>query len=131
MQSDHYILVFSAPPRYGILLINHIKSSEYQTTLIFYSEAVICSTAIDQSLNSEIRLWEFDDKTIDNILDSPGELTIREKYRANSSGNNFFSYDDIDDFNRYTENDTLSRSGLLNTSFEVMRGSLIQITKPV
>lgn len=102
---------------YVILTFNN--NHGIQTEWELNNEAIISCTGIGQSILDEIELRAFDEKTIAKTITTTDSLTPSSLLRKDSGETSHYTFDDIDDYNGYTQIDSLSRLGVFTTSIEV------------
>ncbi len=101
------LVLFSAM----VLNINNvITSSKEQTN---NSEFLAVATETGQNLLNKISSKAFDQNTISNPAYKPGLFTPANSLGP-ESGETPATYNDVDDYNGYTETDTVPRAGIFN-----------------
>lgn len=94
-----------------VLMVNYYNANSFQQSAAYYNEAVITATGIGQSLLDEIKSKAFDEKTILASVDDPANLTLSGSLGPEAGESNSNLYDDLDDFNGYTQVVPTSRLG--------------------
>ena len=95
------------------------QSQNIQLTSSFTFEAIITSTGIGQSLLEQISGLSFDEFTVEGNTSVPDSLTNHFSLGPESGESNITLFDDIDDFNGFTQYDTLSRLGIFESNVKV------------
>lgn len=107
------ILVIGGFVLFSLLVINIdrvITSSEEQTN---HSEYLAVATEVGQNLLSKISSKAFDQNTVSNPVFSPSLLTPAASL-GYETGETPATFNDVDDYNNYTENDTTPRAGVFH-----------------
>ena len=113
MNGHHMLMVLAAVVLFSLLAINvnrTLYTSESQTNK---SEYLATATAVGQSVINKISNKAFDQGTINNPPFSYGILTSPDSL-GHETGEAVSSYNDVDDFNNYTESDSTPRSDVYN-----------------
>ncbi len=119
MHSGQNFLVIGSIVLFSMLIISFYQGENYRTATTIYSDALLSSSGIGQSLLSEILMRKFDENTINDTLETPSELTTSGSLGTDSGESAVISYDDVDDFDGYTQIDSLSILEAFTTNVEV------------
>lgn len=87
----------------------NISSNSFDTTS--NSQAILSAVGLGQSLIEEITLRKFDERTVNNEVDSTNNLTNTQNLGPDLYEIALNDYNDIDDFNGYTKIDSLAGMG--------------------
>ncbi|MHB8579452.1 MAG: hypothetical protein ACYDA4_06290 [Ignavibacteriaceae bacterium] len=90
----------------GLNINRSITNAQLQT---YNAEYIATATAIGQSVLNKVTTKAFDKNTVSNPVYSQGLFTPADSL-APSPGKQVSAYDNIDDFNNYTEVDSTPRS---------------------
>ena len=102
-----------------LLGMNFSESYKWKSQIQYYNEALIASSGLGQSIIEQIMKRSFDEKTRTKAVTSTDSLTAVASLGTDSGESNVLLFDDVDDFNNYTRNDTLSIYGIYNISVKV------------
>lgn len=108
----------------GIMLLSVLtlifgSSKSDQIVVNLNNEAIITATALGQSLLEEIESRAFDENTVSTYAEFPNELTSYALLGPESGEINSTQFNDIDDFNNYSNLHTLSRLGDFLIAIEI------------
>lgn len=98
----------------SVLMLMFFSSSAVQSDTKRSNEAVITATGVAQSLIEEIAAKAFDEKTITHTLNKTDSLTLANSFGPDAGETNRLLFDDIDDYNHYSGNDTLGGLGVFH-----------------
>ncbi len=99
------------------LILSYYRSSGTQTEISINNEAIITGTGIAQSLFDEIQGKAFDETTTTASVSDANNLSSS---LGKDSGESLrSSFDDVDDYRKYTTNDTLSKLGVFFSEIDV------------
>jgi hypothetical protein len=118
MNGHQMLLVLAAIVLFSLLAINvnrTIYSSETQTNK---SEYLATATAVGQSVMNKISNKAFDQGTINNPAFNFAIITAPDSLNC-ETGESYSTYNDVDDYNNYTESDTTPRSDVYNVRVQV------------
>lgn len=104
----------------GLLIFTIFILTVYRTTasrfaMVISNEALLTGSALAQSMVDQIIQKEFDEKTIDKVVLHPDSLTALSLLGPDLFETDVTKFDDIDDYNNYTQNDSLPRLGRFKT----------------
>jgi hypothetical protein len=80
------------------------------------NEAIIAATGLGQTLIESLTSRSFDEKVIDKYYEVPDSMTSPLELGPDSGESDVTMYDDFDDFNNYSQTDSLIRLGTFNVS---------------
>ncbi len=118
MSGSQLLLVIGGLVLFSLLAVNVNKSiinSDLQTSS---SEYVVTATSLGQSLINKISTKSFDQGTVGNPVFNSSLLTPANALGP-EPGETAATYNDVDDYNNYTEADTTPRAGIFNISVSV------------
>ncbi len=99
------------------LILSYYRSSGTQTEISINNEAIITGTGIAQSLFDEIQGKAFDETTTTASVSDANNLSSS---LGKDSGESLrSSFDDVDDYRKYTTNDTLNKLGVFLSEIDV------------
>ena len=113
MSGSQMMLVLAGLVLLGLLTINInrvISSSQDQTN---NSEYLAVATEVGQNLLNKISSKSFDQGTVSNPVFNDSLLTPANALGF-ETGETPATYNDVDDYNNYTENDTTPRAGVFH-----------------
>ena len=113
MSGSQILLVIGGLVLFSLLAINVNKSiinSDLQTS---NSEYVATATSLGQSIINKISTKAFDQGTVGNPVFNSNLLTPANALGP-ETGETPATYNDVDDYNNYTEADTTPRAGVFN-----------------
>lgn len=113
MSGSQLLLVIGGLVLFSLLAVNVNKSianSDIQTS---NSEYVSTATSIGQSVINKINTKSFDQGTIGNPVFNANLLTAANALGP-ETGETPATYNDVDDYNNFTEADTTPRAGVFN-----------------
>lgn len=140
MFSGQYLLVLGGIMIFSMVLLTFYKGDNYRATSSIYNEAILTSTGVAQSLMEEILIRDFDEKTISDTLDSPSGLTSSHYLGGDASETEKNEFDDVDDFDGFTQVNTFSRLGsfysivdvyYINPSYSSVKSSIATFHKRI
>lgn len=104
----------------GLLIFTVFILTVYRTTasrfaMVISNEALLTGSALAQSMVDQIIQKGFDEKTIDKVVLHPDSLTAPSRLGPDLFETDVTKFDDIDDYNNYTQNDSLPRLGRFKT----------------
>ena len=117
MNSGQQLLTIGALLLLTILSLTVFRSTGQRSTSNYENEAILTGTSIGQSILEEIESRAFDENTIASTAKSPADLSAT--LGKDSGETSVYTFDDIDDYNNYTNSDTLDRMGVFNIKVSV------------
>jgi len=100
-----------------ILGVNTTESLQIKSTIT--NQAIITATSLSQSLMEQIQSESFDQKTVSTSVTIPDSLTAPSLLGPDAGENSMITYNDVDDYNNYTETDTLGGLGTFNLKAKI------------
>jgi hypothetical protein len=100
-----------------ILGVNNTETGQIKNTLT--NQAIISATSIAQTLLEQIQTESFDQKTVNKSVTIPDSLTAPALLGKDAGETTITTFNDIDDYNNYTETDTLGVLGTFNVKATV------------
>lgn len=119
MLSTERLLIIGGLILLSIIVLSFNTSSLEQTSNNINNEAMITGVSLGQSLLEEISSRAFDEKTVSTNVSSPTDLTVPPNLGKESGEIISTQFDDIDDFDGFSRNDSLPRLGIFNLQSEV------------
>ncbi|MCL5027777.1 MAG: hypothetical protein M1480_02025 [Bacteroidetes bacterium] len=113
MSGSQLLLVIGGLILFSLLAVNVNKSianSDLQTS---NSEYISTATSLGQSVINKINTKAFDQGTIGDPVFDPTKMTPANLL-GHESGETPATYNDVDDYNNFTEADTTPRAGVFN-----------------
>ena len=100
-----------------ILRVNTAKTVQIKCTIT--NQAIITATGVAQTILEEVQSKSFDQKTISKAVTVPDSLTAISSLGPDAGETSILTYNDVDDFNNYSETDTLGILGTFNLKAKV------------
>jgi hypothetical protein len=100
-----------------ILGVNSSESGQIKNTLT--NQAVITATGIAQTLMDQIQTESFDQQTVNKSVSVPDSLTAPGSLGKDAGETTITTFNDVDDYNNYTETDTVGILGTFNVKAKV------------
>ena len=119
MSSGQSWLAIGAMVILSYLSLTYQRGQNLQVSSTLTYESIIAATGIGQSMLEEISGLSFDEITIGGKAENPDTLTIPSKLGPDLTEGTKKKFDDIDDFNGFTQIDTLSRLGRFESKVKV------------
>ncbi len=100
----------------GLVLFTIFVLTVYRTTTSRFAfaianEALITGSALAQSLIEEITQKSFDEKTVNQVINTVDSLTLPSQLGPDVGETNVTLFDDVDDYKNYIKTDSLQRLG--------------------
>src|ERR1035437_6191750 len=112
MSAGQQLLVLGAIVLLSIFILRVYTTENSNTKNTVTNAAIIKATGVAQTLLEQIQTEAFDEKTILKVVYTPDSLTIPDSLGPESgettTPTSFRKFDDIDDYNKYTEIDTIT-----------------------
>ncbi len=113
---------------FGIVLFTYLiitfnNSSQTQIELNLENEAIITASSVAQSVIDEILTKSFDEETVTKAVTKTSQLSTTIGKENNESA--AFQFDDVDDYDNFTDKVTLSRLGKMDYKVEVSYAKII------
>ena len=103
----------------SVLMLMFFSSSGVQFDTKRSNEAVITATGVAQSLIEEIASKAFDEKTIAHTMNKTDSLTLANSFGRDAGETNRLLFDDIDDYDKFTDKDSLGGLGVFDYRIEI------------
>jgi len=116
------LLVIGALIILGSLILTFNRSTQNVNTNNYFNTALVDATASAQSLLERIQSKAFDEKTITSSVNTASQLTSISNFGPDAGETGNLTYDDVDDYNRYAEVDSLQHFGAFSLSVAVNYG---------
>jgi len=113
------LLVIGALIILGSLVLTFNRSTQNVNANNYFNTAVIDATASGQSIIESIQTKAFDEQTVLSAVTSAGDLTGVGSLGPDAGESNPLQFDDIDDYDNYTEVDTFQQFGNFSVSVQV------------
>lgn len=113
MSGSQLLLVIGGLVLFSLLAVNVNKSIANSDIQTRNSEYVSTATSIGQSVINKINTKSFDQGTIGNPVFNANLLTAANALGP-ETGETPATYNDVDDYNNFTEADTTPRAGVFN-----------------
>ncbi|MBU1097892.1 MAG: hypothetical protein KKB34_15515 [Bacteroidetes bacterium] len=117
--TGQYLLLTGALAILSLLMLTFNRTQNQNLTTSLNNEAIISSAALAQGLMDEICTRAFDEKTKSKGVTSADSLTPSISLGPDAGEFTTSQFDDIDDFNNYSQTKTLPRLGAFNLSVRV------------
>ncbi|MFC2136125.1 hypothetical protein ACFLR4_00980 [Bacteroidota bacterium] len=111
MSSGQSWMAIGAMVILSYLSLTFQRSQNVQVSSSITYESIISATGIGQSMLEQISGLDFDEKTIGGTVETPDTLTHPTSLGPEPGENDVSKFDDLDDYNGYSQLDTLSRLG--------------------
>jgi hypothetical protein len=92
-----------------ILRVNYAQNGHVKNSIT--NEAIITATGLAQTLLEQIQTESFDQNTVLKTVSTPDSLTAPSSLGKDAGETSFTTFNDIDDYNNYTETDTMGLLG--------------------
>ena len=119
MFSGQNILVIGALSILTLLIISFYNSEGNKVSMTLDNEAVIAATGLGQTIIEKMTSRSFDEKAIGKYFELPDSMTNVNDLGPEDDETNISMFDDFDDFNNYSQTDTLMRLGEFDVSVVV------------
>lgn len=119
MNGSQMILVIGSIILFSLVALsinNSLRNSTDQTTK---AEYLAMATNVAQSYINLINTKDFDQKTIGDPAYTPGMFTSPDSLGPDHGEHGSSQYNDIDDYNGFTDSDTTGRTGIFNIRVNV------------
>jgi len=103
----------------SVLMLMFFSSSGVQFDTKKSNEAVITATGVAQSLIEEMAGKAFDEKTIAHTMNKTDSLTLANSFGRDAGETNRLLFDDIDDYDKFTDKDSLGGLGVFDYRIEI------------
>ena len=119
MNSGHMLLTIAGVFLLSNLILNVHKANTNRLLTNYTSESVIDASGLAQSIIDMIQSKAFDENTVNKPVWQTDSLTSSNNLGPESGEYKHTEFDDIDDYNKYSETVTLDRMGDFNINVSV------------
>ena len=119
MNSGHMLLTIAGVFLLSNLILNVHKANTNRLLTNYTSESVIDASGLAQSIIDMIQSKAFDENTVNKAVWQTDSLTSVNNIGPESGEYMHTEFDDIDDYNKYSETVTLDRMGDFDISVSV------------
>jgi hypothetical protein len=132
MSAGQQLLVLGAIVLLSIFILRVYTTENSNIKNTVTNSAIIKATGIAQTLLEQIQTEAFDEKTVSKSVSTPDSLTLPSllKIDAGETANKPTTFDDIDDYNGYTEIDTIGVTDIFNVKVNVSYCTSIKDPNP-
>jgi len=116
MQGNQSLMAMFGIVLFTYLIITFNNSSQTQIELNLENEAIITASSVAQSVIDEILTKSFDEATVTKAVTKTSDLGSIGSENGETKA---FQFDDVDDYNNYTDKVALSRLGEMDYKVEV------------
>jgi hypothetical protein len=127
MNGNQMMLSIGAMIFLSMLILNVHSSTTDKLIILYSNEAVIEATGLAQALFEEIQTKAFDEATTIDAAKERNLLTMAALLKYETGEDNITDYDDIDDYNGYTDTDSANIMGKFDLAVTV---KYVEETKP-
>ena len=111
MGTGQQLLTIASIMLLTLLIMNVHRATAERLTIMYSNEAIIAGTGVAQSFIDEIESKSFDQKTVSNEVEYSDSLTAPNLLGPDAGEISRALFNDVDDYNNYTETDSLPRTG--------------------
>jgi hypothetical protein len=119
MGTGQQLLTIASIMLITLLIMNVHRATAERLTIMYSNEAIIAGTGVAQSLIDEIESKAFDQQTVSKEVSTTDSLTAPNALGAETGENTRTMFNDVDDYNNFTETDSLPRTGIYNIKVKV------------
>jgi len=123
MNSGQQLLVLGAIVLLSIFILRVYTTENGYIKNSISNQAIITATGLGQTLLEQIQSDAFDQKTVLNAVKSPDSLTapslLGPEAGETTTPPSFAKFNDVDDYNGYTETDSMGNLGAFNIKAKV------------
>jgi hypothetical protein len=119
MSAGQQLLVLGAIVLLSIFILRVGTTQNGSTKNVVTNAAIIKATGVAQTLLEQIQTVAFDSATVSKTVSSPAVLTPVSGLGKDPGENNVTNFNDVDDFNNYTEIDTVGNNDIFNVKVKV------------
>jgi hypothetical protein len=113
MSSGQQILVLGAIILFSIFILRVYSTENGHIKNSITNEAIITATGVAQTLLEQIETESFDQNTVSKSVSTPDSLTAPISLGPDAGENSVTKFNDVDDYNNYSEVDTMGILGVL------------------
>ena len=119
MSAGQQLLVLAAIVLLSIYILRVYTTENNSTKNIITNAAIIKATGVAQTLLEQIQTEAFDSSTVSKTVNSIGVLTPVACLGNDPGETTVAKFNDLDDYNNYTETDTIGSNDLFNIKVKV------------
>ena len=119
MSAGQQLLVLAAIVLLSIYILRVYTTENDSTKNIITNAAIIKATGVAQTLLEQIQTEAFDSSTVSKTVNSAGVLTPVACLGNDPGETTVAKFNDLDDYNNYTETDTIGSNDLFNIKVKV------------
>jgi len=112
MSSGQQLLVLGAIILFSIFILGIFTTENVNTKTTITNAAIITATGVAQNLLEQIQTEAFDSATVSKAVSTPNSLTPPSSLGPDPGETSVTKFNDIDDYNGYTEIDTIGTVAL-------------------
>src|ERR1017187_3867363 len=119
MSAGQQLLVLAAIILLSVFILRVYTTQHNNTKNIVTNAAIIKATGIAQTIIEQIQTEAFDSATVSKSVTSTALLTPVSGLGPDPGETNVTKFNDVDDYNNYTETDTIGTNDLFNVKVNV------------
>jgi hypothetical protein len=119
MSAGQQLLVLAAIMLLSVFILRVYSTQHNNTINIVTNAAIIKATGIAQTILEQIQTESFDSSTVSKSVTSTASLTPVARLGPDPGETTVTKFNDVDDYNNYTETDTIGTNDIFNVKVKV------------